>query len=775
MQKVRETYRTTNNTQNLKLYIKYLSIILILFGSLYSCSIAKFIPEEERLYTGATLTIESDSIIKNKDGLKTELETVISPEPNSKLLGMYVGLYYYYKNQKEKPGFINRWLYKKLGEKPVYQSDVETFEVEELLLNRLENRGFFYSKASSEFEETEQKASVDYTVNVPKPYRMKTYQLDSLPPPIYSDIKKLVEKSPFEKGMRFDLNSMKLERQRIDVSLKSKGYYNFDDSFLIFEADTNRYDNKSFDLFLKLKKAVPNKSIIPYKISKVNVYPNYDVADSIKKSTLRYNEKNFIQKEVFFKPKRLEPFIKLEEGEYYSPEVSRNTARRLSTIGAYKYVNIQYKEIDTLATDSLGLLEANIYLSPLKKRAFRAELQVVTKSNNFTGPALALTYSNRNVFGGGETYNTTLKAGYEAQLGGGQSSGKTSLELGLKNELIFPRVISPFNINDDFFEYSIPKTKTSISLDYLNRSKLYTLLSGTVLFGYAWDANKYVTHQINPISVNYTDLSNTTPEFEQILTDNPFLRRSFEQQFISGLTYSFTYNGMVDAKKVHQKYVNITLDVAGNSISLFGKEETPGDPKTFLGLEYAQYAKADLDFHYHFNFGKEQTIAARIFGGYGLAYGNSDVVPFVKQYYAGGPYSVRAFRIRSLGPGTYDGDEDSNATGSFFDKTGNIRLEANLEYRFPIVSFLKGAVFADAGNIWNSKENPAFNGKDKFTSNFINELGMGAGVGLRVDIQSFVIRFDLAAPFHDPSLPKGQRFNFDVSNPILNFAIGYPF
>lgn len=157
-----------------------------------------------------------------------------------------------------------------------------------------------------------------------------------------------------------------------------------------------------------------------------------------------------------------------------------------------------------------------------------------------------------------------------------------------------------------------------------------------------------------------------------------------------------------------------------------------------------------------------------------MAYGNSDVVPFVKQYYSGGPYSVRAFNIRSLGPGTYNPDTDGT-NSDYFDKTGNIRLEANLEYRFPIVSFLKGAVFADAGNIWNSKENPTYNGKDKFSSDFLSELGMGAGVGLRVDIQSFVIRFDLAAPFHNPALPKGERFHFDVSKPILNFAIGYPF
>jgi len=219
------------------------------------------------------------------------------------------------------------------------------------------------------------------------------------------------------------------------------------------------------------------------------------------------------------------------------------------------------------------------------------------------------------------------------------------------------------------------------------------------------------------------------------------------------------------------------LDVAGNSISLFGSENEETGSKELLGLEYAQYAKADVDFRFHFNFGKnrEQTLATRLFAGYGYAYGNSDVIPFVKQYFAGGPYSVRAFRIRSLGPGTYDAESDGDTQGDFFDQTGNIRLEANVEYRFPIISFLKGAVFADAGNVWNSVGNPIFDGKDEFSSNFINELGMGAGVGLRVDVQGFVIRFDLAAPFKDPALEEGQRFDFRLDEPVLNFAIGYPF
>ncbi|MFC7357209.1 BamA/TamA family outer membrane protein [Jejudonia soesokkakensis] len=759
----------------------YKIYVLLAFAViLQACSVNRFIPEDELLFTGYDVTVESqtDSIVKDKAQLKAALEKVLLPEANSKFLGGYPGLYYYYKVQDSTPGFLNKWLYKQFGEEPIYKSDIEKYEIEKLLLNRLDNRGFFYSTASSRFvnDTVKKTAFIKYTVKVSEPYRQETYQLDSVPQPLYGTLQESVANTKLMDGFRFDLSNLKLERERIDSEVKNKGYYNFNPSFLIFETDTNQYDNKRFDLFLKLKKDIPTKGIVPYKVSKINVYPNYDLkTDSLQTDTLRFENKNYIrQGEEFFKPKFLDPFITIKEGALYSPTDSRNTSRRLSTIGAYKFVNIQYVEKDSTLTDSLGILEANIYLSPLNKRAIRAELQAVSKSNNFAGPALGLTFSNRNLFKGGETLNITASAGYEVQLSsGGDQSGLTSIELGLKSELIFPRVISPFKINEDFFEYSIPKTITGLGVEYLSRSKLYTLLSGTAKFGYVWNANRYITHEINPISINYTRLTNTTPEFQAILDDNPFLARSFEQQFISGLTYLFIYNGMVDTQKTHQIYFNGTLDVAGNSISLLSQEETPGEPKTFLGTEYAQYAKVDADIRYHFNFGKEQKIATRLFAGYGYAYGNSDVLPYIKQYFSGGPYSVRAFRIRSLGPGTFPNDAES-VNGSFFDQTGNIRLEANIEYRFPIFGFVKGAVFADAGNIWLSKENEALPG-GKFTGDIFNELGMGTGFGIRVDVQGFVIRFDLAAPFHDPGEPEGERFDFKVSEPVLNFAIGYPF
>lgn len=751
-------------------------ILLIILAFLESCSVKKFIPDNKLLYNGADIEIKSDTTIHDKDELKTELQNVLRPKPNSKVLGMRMGLYFYYKAQKKHPGFINKFLNKKFGQAPVYLSDVDIQNTEDLLLNRLENRGFFYSRVESNVSKDEKAktGSADYTLHVPEPYRMETYQLDTDTMMVYSDIKKNLDETLIKEDMRFDLPVLKNERERIDRDLKEKGYYNFNPGFLIFEADTNQYANKKFDLYLRLKKDVPNKSIIPYQISNVNVYANYNVdEDSLTKNYKRYKDKNYFQDELIFKPKYLDPYILIETGDYYNPEASSSTSRRLGSIGSYKFVNIQYEEIDTLATDSLGLIQANIYLSPLKKRAIRAELQGVTKSNNFSGPHLALTFSNRNLFKGGESLHITANAGYEYQVGTGNQKGRSSIQLGLTNDLIIPRLLFPVEIDNDFFRYDIPRTKISLGGEYLDRTQLFSLTSLNTSFGYFWNANRYVSHELNPIDLHYVKLANVTKEFDTILQNNTFLENSFKQELIAGLTYSFIYNGMVDLNKKNVFFLNTNLDVAGNTFSLFGKTAASGKDEV-LGLEYAQYAKVDADFRYHYRMKNQHVIATRLFAGIGIPYGNSDVMPFSKQYFSGGPYSVRAFQIRSLGPGTYTPEGDT-ARG-YGEQNGNIRLEANAEYRFPIVTYLNGAFFVDAGNVWTTQDDSktGLTG-GKFTSNFINELGVGTGAGLRIDIQNFVIRFDVGFPLHDPRKDVGNRWELGFTKPVFNFAIGYPF
>ncbi len=753
-------------------FIHFLTGIVFLL-ILQGCSVKKFIPEDKLLYAGAKLKVQDiETEIKDYDELITQLEALLLPEPNSKFLGMRPKLYFHYKAQQENPGFINKFLNKKIGEEPVYLSDVDPNFREELLINRLENRGFFYSTATSTILENEEEklASIEYEVDIEEPYILEKYKLDTDTLMIYKKIEEYLPESPLNEGMRFDLTLLKLERQRLERKLLEDGYYNFNAGFLIFEADTNQYEKKIFDLFLRLKKDVPREAIIPYRISEVNIYPNNVIGnDSIAQDTVRFEGRNYIQAEEFFKPKRLDPYILINEGEFYDPSASRNTSRRLASIGAYKFVNIRYDQVEILG-DSLGILEANILLSPLNKRAFRAELQGVTKSNDFIGPHLALTYSNRNLFHGGEILNLTGKFGYEVQVTGSDLETISSTLVGLQADLIYPRLLFPISINDDWFEYSIPKTKISLSGDYVTRTNLYSIGSISGRFGYIWSANRFITHELNPISIKYVKLTNTTQEFQDILDENPFLRTSFQQEFIAGLTYSFTYNGMVDAAETHQFYLNANIETAGNTMSLFSKEAE--ESRTAFGLKYAQFAKADADFRYHFNFGNEQKIATRLFAGLGIPYGNSEVMPFSRQYFSGGPYSVRAFRIRSLGPGSYEPEDTENL--SYFDQSGNLRLEGNIEYRFPIISFLKGAVFADAGNVWLTRDNPALPG-GKFGKDFLSELGVGAGVGLRVDIQNFVIRLDVAAPMRVPSLPEGERWIFAFNEPVFNFAVGYPF
>lgn len=757
------------------IHILFFSFLLIVGQA---CSVKKFIPEGDRLYTGAKLSWESEEPLKDYKQVKSELEGLIRPEPNTKILGMYFGLWAHYKGSKEKPGFVNRFLKKRLGEEPVYFSRVDPGKTEELIKNRLENSGFFYSIATSEVIGGENFASVDYQVQVTKPYVLRNFIIDRDSLDIDKDIKVLMEGTELKQGVRFDLSVLKSERERLEEALKNLGYYNFNANYLIFESDTNVNDQREFDLFLRFKTNTPRNGVIPYVVNNIRIFPNYSVTvEEEKIDTVIIDGKDFIQGVEIFKPRLLDEYVLLKKGALYSPQKSRLTSNRLSSIGSYRFVNLRYDELEDSLT--IGNLDANIYLSPLNKRSVRVELQGVSKSNNFAGPALNLIYRNRNLFRGGETLNLTGKFAYENQVAGGQLSGLNSIELGFKADLIFPRVVFFIPIQERF-SYSVPKTKMSLGTEYQSRGGLYRLNTFSANYGYHWNANRFVYHEINPISLNLVNLTRTSPEFEQILENNPFLRRSFEQQFIAGINYTFNYNKLSDRFRTHGIFFGTGIDLAGNGFNLantvLGTEQG-----TFLGLNYAQYARGDLDLRYYWRPNEKHTVATRLFGGLGLPYGNSESLPFVKQFFAGGPNSIRAFRIRGLGPGTYRPEEVG--LGSFFDQAGDVRLEGNIEYRFPLISVLKGALFVDAGNVWLVNDNEALPG-GKFTSNWWNEMAVGAGFGARIDIEFFVIRFDLATPLRVPYLPEKERWgnNFDFKsrswrrdNLIFNFAIGYPF
>ena len=746
-------------------------IVAFLYACIFlasSCAVKKYIPEGELLYTGAKIDVSSPQKVKILGDIESEMETLLRPEPNSKVLGFRLGLLAHYKvENKKRPEPFNKWLNKKMGEKPVYLSDFDPSYTEDLINNRLENKGFFRSEIFTTIERKKKTASLQYDVTVQKPYTLDSLVLDSTSAPIYLDIDTALNQTILKKGSRFDLDLLKAERMRIDQYLKSIGYYNFNEDFLIFEADTNNYENKSYRLFLKVKEETPEKSTIPYLIRKISVFPNYSL-DSDKKApdTTIIDGVDYIQNPLFFKPDKLSAYLLLKENQLYDPIKSKYTSNRLSSIGTYKFVNLRFEEVE-IESDT-GRLEARIMLSPLTKRAIKTELQALSKSNGFVGPALSVTYSNRNLFFAGETLNFNGSVGYEAQLAKGQQTGLNSTHFGLKSDLIIPRLVAPITIVHKF-RYDVPKTKISGGVEYLKRSKLYSLTSFTGSFGYYWNATEYIYHELNPISINYLSIGSTTDRFQSILNENEFLKSSFDQQYIAGLTYTFVYNRIKKATNKFPILFTANLDVAGNALSLISTTQNNEGQNTVLGIVYAQYAKTDIDIQQQIKFKDgSHVLVGRVFAGLGVSYGNSPSLPYSKQYFSGGPYSVRAFRIRSLGPGTYT--PQTNNVASFFDQAGDIRLEANLEYRFPIISVLNGAFFADAGNVWLMRENEDLPGS-KFTNSFLQELGMGVGTGLRVDVQSFVIRLDVAVPINTPT----TAFDFDYKSPVFNFAIGYPF
>ncbi len=753
-------------------------ILLMLLGS---CNVIKYIPADEKLYTGAEVDVVADKSIKGKNQLQYEIEDVVEPSPNKTIFGIRYGLYFHYKSQKEGAGKIIKGLNKRFGEEPVYLSDVNTKRTEQIINNRCENTGFFYSEISSAIIEKDRTASTKYVVKVSQPYLLETYVYQRDSTAIDSFIEASLKDTELTKGTRFSTEKFKAERQRIDDILKNKGYYQFNSEYLIFTSDTNQYDERKYDLYLSFKKVAPQEALRPYRITDVDVYPNYTLQanDSTKVIDTTIDKVDFIQNKLVFKPKRLRPFITFEPGYLYNKQRNDITSRRLSSIGTFQLVSIRYERTDTNDFADLGELKARILLTPAKKQSVRLEVQTVTKSNSFAGPGLIGSYQNKNLFKGGERLDISGNISYETQIAGGSAQNLSSFEFKLLNSISFPRLIAPFKINPQR-GYLIPNTKYSLNYTLQQRARYYNLNSILFSYGYNYKSNRFTYWEVNPISINYTIVNKQTAAFREILDGNPFLARSFEDQFIVGGTGSFQYSELGEKGKKNRFYFNLGLDLAGNILGA-GQDLAKADNQ-LLGLAYARYIKADIDLRHYLKLWRESQLVSRVFAGAGFPYGDSQSLPFVKQYFSGGPNSIRAFRVRSVGPGSYN-PPDTSGSLSFFDQSGDIKLEANVEFRHPLYSLLKGAAFVDAGNIWLWNENPAIPG-GKFSGSWKQEIGLGVGYGIRLDIQFLIIRLDASIPLRFPYEVGGTHWQQDYAfgqkdwrkdNLIWNFAIGYPF
>ncbi|WP_207427778.1 BamA/TamA family outer membrane protein [Pedobacter sp. SYSU D00535] len=767
-----------NNTIRLSTFI----IISIIISS---CSATKNIPEGDYLFMGANVKLQENNIPpRESKALSGELAGLVRPRPNSRFLGIPFKLWIYnFWGNPNKEGGLGNKIRNKFGEPPVLFSSVKVDHNIDLIENRLENRGYFHAFVASDTSLRRKRARLTFLATPGPQYMISSVHF----PADSSDLGKAINAtSPtsfLKVGEAYDLDVIRSERDRIDARLKEQGFYYFSPEHLIVRVDSTNNQHK-VDLYVDTKTDMPLQARNIYTIDDIYIHANYDISKDSVSTAYAKPHKDFLVIDTanIFKPRIFERAMFFNKGDAYNRTDHNLSLHRLVTLGTFKFVKNRFEE-STESGDNQ--LDVYYYLSPFPKKSIRAELGARSTSANFNGTEVNLSWRNRNAFRGAELLTITAYAGTDIQVSG-INKGNNLFRVGAEANLTFPRLISPFNFRSS--SAFIPRTRVQLGYDLLNRAQSYILNSFRTSFGYIWKEDVKREHTFNLISVNYVQ-SNPTKRYQHIADSafkagNTAYQRAIEKQFIIGPNYNFLYTNTTETRKTNTFYENFNIDLSGNLLGLLtGANHEEGNRKKIFGAHFSQYVRLENDFRHYFNLGYGSQIASRLITGYGLAYGNSPNLPFIRQFFIGGTNSLRAFRARSLGPGTTTpGDTGGGMLGA--DKTGDVKLEINTEYRPKFNNILRGALFVDAGNIWLLNEDEA-EGQSKFSKDFMKQLAVGAGIGLRFDLSFFVLRTDLATPLRKPWLPEGERWvlgEFNLrdkewrrENLVFNLAIGYPF
>ncbi|SIS36362.1 Outer membrane protein assembly factor BamA [Chryseobacterium joostei] len=768
-------------------YCKYL-LVSGMASSVVSCSNTRFLKENQMLYTGATVKIENDTISKKeKKELQSALEANLTPKPNSTFLGMRPKLYFYNiaKEPKKDKGF-NYWLKYKMGEKPVLLGDVDREFNKDIIENYSENKGYFNAKATYDTVSKNKKAQVIYTVRPGARYLVDGVKFQKDSTLINQEIQNLANKTILKNGRPFDLDVIKAERERIDNSLKERGFYYFHPDNIIVQADSTVNKNHKVELNVKLKENTPHLATQQFSIDKVVVFPNYNIQDvkdgkysiPMDKDSLgkyAFDDIYVIDPQHKFKPKIFDRALYFKKGDLYNRSNHNLTLNRLISLGVFKFVKNEFVTSDSLSHK----FDAYYLLTPRQIQSLRLEALGRTNSASYAGSELNLNWTHRNFFRGAEQFKASIYGAFDFQMGGAQDANNI-FRAGTNVQLSIPRIVAPFRFHSS--SEFVPRTNITLGYEFQNRTKYYTLNNFTGSFGYLWKENARKEHELKVIDITLVSPAKVTAAYEAMSEGNPAMKRIVERQLIFGPTYSYTYTNTMQPK-TNTIYYKGTLDLAGNITGLAtGADVKKDKERKIFGIPFSQYVKIENDFRFYHKFTEKSSLATRFIGGIAYPYGNSEFVPFSKQFFSGGSNSIRAFRARTLGPGSFD--PRTIDPGTYFDQSGDIKLELNAEYRANLYKFLNAAVFVDAGNIWllhDDKNRPGA----KFTKDFLNEIAVGAGVGLRLDFSILILRLDLAMPLRVPYYEKGNRWAFDKinfgdsnwrkDNLVFNIAIGYPF
>jgi outer membrane protein assembly factor BamA len=572
------------------------------------------------------------------------------------------------------------------------------------------------------------------------------------------------ESSLLVPGDRYSLQTIKDERIRIDEFLKQQGYLYFNPEFILVQADTIS-EEYHVNLQILVKPDTPPESRKAYTIDKIYIHDDYGI-ENYQPDTLDQDPVFILSESKELNYRAFQNGLFIKPGQLYSQSEVSQTMRYLNKLPIIRSSSVKF-----IQGPQPDQLDAMLYISQRKRFAYTAEVNTIFRSTNYFGPGIIFSYTDRNVKHEANQLKVNLRGRFEVQVADGDVN--PAWEMGVEVNYRLPRLYPAFLVRKQ--QKRIPQTFIATGYNLFNRLDLYRLNSIFYNLGYQWSKNDEITHQISPLEVIFTQIPETSisDEFQEYLENNPGVRRSFDEQFVLGAGYVFTYDPIPGDKG--DFFFRGGFDIAGNLLystySVFNAEKNDEGKYDLFGVPFSQYVRTSLDLRYEFFLNQNSSLVTRFASGIGIPYSNSEVLPYIRQFYVGGTNSMRSFIARSVGPGSEVPPE------GFRDLTGDIRLEWNLEYRFTVAGNFKSALFVDAGNIWLYNDDPARpNGVFRFDK-FLDELAISSGFGLRWDFEFVIARLDLAYTLRKPYLPKGERWNkdFNIWKPTFNIAIGYPF
>lgn len=790
-------------TQNTITRLSRLMITGIAAVAMAGCSTSN-LPEGEILYTGIksitykdTLSVEGRDVMtdrRNKvgydyfgylDDVKTEVEAALACAPNGAILGssyMRTPLQlrlWTYNALAHSTSKVGRWLRDNFGHEPVLVSAVNP-EMRSLVAeNVLRSYGFFDAQVDYAVirKDSAKTGKIDYRVKTRRLSVVDTLKYVGFTPAVDSLIQGSASVSLIHSGYPFSAATLDAERSRLSSMLRNNGFYYFRPAYATYVADTVSTPGK-VEVHLQPLDGIPAEAQRKWYLGKMRVEMRRTVGEQLTDSMIHPRLSVYYGGgKMPIRPRAILRDIKLRPGTLFSQSNLSESSSVINSLGLFSVSTFTFSPRDTTALCDTLDMTLNCVLDKPYDASIEAKYSL--KSNDRTGPGLVLGLTKRNAFRGGEKLSLNLKGSYEWQTGKtmGQSSSKiNSYEYGADVSIEYPRIETPFGLFKHHRFYAPPSTLFSVSADMLNRAKYYKMLTLTGAVTYKFQTTANSRHEFSPLLIDFTHISSITEDFFSILYANVSLLSSMTDKFIPKIKYSYTYTSPKSYRNPIQW--DLSLTEAGNLLSLgyvaAGKSFSQTD-KDLFGSPFAQFVKLTTSLRKTWQAGYKSQLVARVAGGVIVTYGNSDYTPFSESFYVGGANSIRAFTVRSIGPGNYYSADTEYA---LIDRTGDFKLESNLEYRFNIFGGLNGAVFLDAGNVW-TLHNDQEGGKGKLRmKGFFDQIATGTGFGFRYDLDFLVLRFDVGIALHAP-YDTGKNGYYNIPSfrdgMAYHFAIGYPF